>query len=140
MFFYYYLLEYIIGAGGALAKGLDRLLDLRHAPDILHALNNEVTELQNVVQIWDDLGRQYHDTSGSPVPAEICETLEKARQNLLALEQLISYELTNTDSRSGSVKLDKSKWVRSESKIYALQRRIRSDRSSLKDMFGRFTL
>ena len=130
----------IVGAGGALAKRLDRLLDLRHAPDILHALSNEVTELQNVVQTWDGLARQYQDTSGLPVPAELCETLEKARQNLLALEQLISYELTNTDSRSDLVKLDKSKWIRSDSKIYALQRQIRNDRSSLKNMYARLTL
>ncbi len=121
----------ILGAGGQVCKGLQRLTALRNAPAALAALNNEVADIHCMVQEVHDLARQYQDTYSRPVHSSVCRALERVKETVLMLEQLIAHELTQVDSRTGQLKLQRSAWMRSEHKVKELQERTRSNRINL---------
>lgn len=121
----------ILGAGGQVCKGLQKLTALKNAPAALAALNNEVADIHCVVQELHDLARQYQDIYGRPVHPSVCRALERVKETVLMLEQLIAYELTLVDSRNGQLKLRRTAWMRSEHKVKELQQQMRSDRINL---------
>ena len=82
----------IVQAGGAVGKGLTKILNSRNAPDILLALNNEVADLQCIVQDIDGLLRQHLDATDQEPVASVDRMLQKAKQILLKLESLLACE------------------------------------------------
>ena len=49
----------VLGAGGSVASGIERIVSLRHAPDALLALNNEIVDFQLVVRMIQELLQDY---------------------------------------------------------------------------------
>ena len=47
----------ILGAGQTIAKGLDRMRKLNHAPDVLLHLSNEITDMYLLNGSVDELAR-----------------------------------------------------------------------------------
>lgn len=121
----------IIQLSGTIGKGLKKLIDLRNTPDILLALNNEVTDLQCIVQDTDDLFRQLPDTTGADPIASVGRALGKAKKTLHKLECLLAYELTTVKRKDSEVKLDRSVWLRVERKVQFLKDDIREAKLSL---------
>ena len=121
----------IVQAGGAVGKGLTKILNLRNAPDILLALNSEVADLQCIIQDIDGLLRQQLDATDQEPVASVDRMLQKAKQALLKLESLLAYELTTVKGKDDGVKLDRSVWLRVEHKVQKLKDEIRGDKISL---------
>ena len=120
-------------AGGTVSKGLKKIVNLRNAPDILLALNNEVADLHCLVENTDDVLRQHREIIGLEPIACLCRALDKAKRTLLELENLLAYKLTSIrckDQESHLV-LDRSSWLRLESSVQRLKDKIREDKISL---------
>jgi len=121
----------ILGAGGTVGKGLGKIRALKHAPDTLLALNNEIADTEILVREIDEVIRQHQELDQRPISASICRALDKARESLLAFEKLIAYELTVINSVNGEVKLDRKSWLRSGNRMRQLQEQMRNNRVDL---------
>ena len=121
----------LLGASGAVGKFLKKVVALKHAPDILLALNNDIVDLQHVVQVVDEL-RQEHSRMTNKAPLDrVCESLGNLKKTLSALEYLVSYELTVVERDGSHLRLDRSVWLRVENKIRRLRKEIRANKSDL---------
>ena len=120
-------------AGGTVSKGLKKIANLRNAPDILLALNNEVADLHSLVENIDDVLRQHRDNTGLEPIVCLCRALDRAKRTLLKLENVLAYKLTSIKSkdRESHPVLDRSSWLRLESSVQRLKDEIREDKLSL---------
>lgn len=121
----------VVGAGNTIGKGLAKVIALRHAPDILLALNNEIIDLAYVVPDIDGLLKKEAEISGTTPPSSLHRALDNSRQNLTELEQLVLIELTTIKGKKNEAKLDRSVWLRTEPKVRELKDKIRDDRLRL---------
>lgn len=121
----------VIGTAGVVGKGLTKIVALRHAPDILLGLKNEVADLYCVVQGVDHLIRQHTETARAIPIANLCRALEKASMTLFGLEDIIENDLSTVRARDGEIKLDRYAWLRSASKVQKMRDQIRADRVDL---------
>ncbi|KAK3172849.1 hypothetical protein OEA41_006174 [Lepraria neglecta] len=96
----------VVGVGGTIGKGLAKIVALRHAPQIVLALNNEIADLQCVVQDIDDLLRRCSEMTDFLPPT-------------------ISSELTSIKGKRNEAELDRSVWLRAEHKAQKLKDEIR---------------
>ena len=121
----------IIQLSCAVGKGLRKIINLKNAPDILLALNNEVADLQCTVQDTDDLLRQHSEPSGVESTASVDRALINAKKTLHSLESLVADELTLVKSKNNEFRLNRSVWLRSEGRIQQLKDDVQRDRLSL---------
>lgn len=124
----------LLGAGGCIGKVLKKVVSLKHhAPDILLAVNNEIMDLRDVIQIFDDLLQRKYDTSDAAPYGQLSVSLDKVKRTLLKLEQLFSYELTVVEGEGDDLhlRLDKSAWLLAEPKFRAIKDQIRDDKTAL---------
>ena len=121
----------LLGAGGQIRKGLKKVVSLKNAPGILLAVNNEITDLRAVVQIFDDLLQRQYNTRDAAPYSQLSGSLEKLKQTLLGLEQLVSYDLTVIVGDDRHPRLDKSVWLLAEPKFRAIKDQIRDDKTAL---------
>ena len=122
----------LLSAGGTIGKALKKITTL-NSPDDLLALNNEVVDLRNAVQVVSNLFDQHSEITQAAPVSSICFALEKAKRTLLKLESLIAYELTTTTGKDNQLRLDRSAWFRLEPKVLKLKNDIRDDRVRLSE-------
>ena len=121
----------LLGAGGTLAKLLRKGIGLKNAPDVLRALNDEVSELQSTANDVNDLLWSANlDADGHP-PKSLVSTLNRVKSILLQLESYISYQLTTVTADGGSNRLDKSVYVRAEHRLQEFKDEILTSRIAL---------
>ena len=117
----------VLGAGGTAIRGLKKLIDLHRVPDVLLAVINEVSDLQEIKLIF----QMHQDTSTSfqslLSATTITQLLNRAQEILLALDQIINYRLLIEIRHSGEEKMviNRSAWLREEHHIRRLQERLR---------------
>ena len=127
----------LLGAGGTIIQGLERLSSLREAPNTVLALNNEVSdfrvailELMSILQqesAISSISRAYNNNLGS--------VLRRAQDKLMELESLIKYRLLTPTSGS-EIRLNKSAWILERHKIKQIQEEICSIRINLITILG----
>ncbi|KAK0510246.1 hypothetical protein JMJ35_007640 [Cladonia borealis] len=120
-------------AGGTVSKGLKKIANLRNAPDILLALNNEVADLHALLGNIDDVLRHHREIIGLEPIVSLCRALDRAKRTLLELENVLAYKLTSIRCKDGESHqvLDRSSWLRLESRVQRLKDEIREDKVSL---------
>lgn len=118
----------IFGAGGKVGSGVKQLVQLKDALDALLALCNEVTDLQCIVQDVDDLLQQWEEENA--LPSSIKGVLYQAKATVLDLEKTIFYDLTIITTR-GEYRVERSSWLRAETKVAAIKQRIQAVSVSL---------
>ena len=120
-------------AGGTVSKGLKKIANLRNAPDILLALNNEVADLHVLLGNIDDVLRHHREIIGLEPIVSLCRALDRAKRTLLELENVLAYKLTSIRCKDGESHqvLDRSSWLRLESRVQRLKDEIREDKVSL---------
>ena len=126
----------VLGAGGAIAKGMRKIRRLESAPGVLLQLNNEVTDITLLIDLIYDLVRK-----GTPCPSSsakqlefVCATLSRAKDAVLQLEKLIAYTLTK-ETHSGA-EVDRSTWIRSSGRIRNAKDSIRRAREDLNTVWA----
>ncbi|KAL8926529.1 MAG: hypothetical protein Q9208_002856 [Pyrenodesmia sp. 3 TL-2023] len=120
-----------ISASRKVADGISRLSGLRHAPDVLLALNNEVADLQCVLEDFEELAQQSSNTSNHAVTPGFIRAVQKTKKLLLDLEKLYSYELTTFDDRTGRLRVDRSAWLQTQKKVQKAQHDVQQCRLEL---------
>ena len=119
----------VAGAGGNLARGLKRVLELKTAPDALLALNNEVNEVELIIQDVQVLLEQLYTANITP-PISLKMAFEQTKTTILAVESFVAYDLTVITS-DGTLRIDKSRWIRAKEKVKILKKSMKSDRLAL---------
>ena len=119
----------ILGVGGTIAKGLQKLHQMKKAPEILLQLNNEITDLKVVVLAVDELCRQSSDPISAVQQEVVYKALQRAKNIVLELELLINHVLTR-ETTSGS-EISRLAWLRSLNKLKEMKMRIRLGRNDL---------
>ena len=122
----------LLGAGGTIVQGLERLCSLREAPNTVLALNNEVSDFRFIIlEILGLLQQESTRSSTSQAFSQSLDTvLQRAREKLLELECLIEYRLVTPNSGNG-IQLNKVAWVLERHKVKRIQEEIRSLRINL---------
>ena len=120
-------------AGGTVSKGLKKIANLRNAPDILLALNNEVADLHALLGNIDNVLRHHREIIGLDPIVSLCRALDRAKRTLLELENVLAYKLTSIRCKDGESHqvFDRSSWLRLESRVQRLKDEIREDKVSL---------
>ena len=128
----------LLAASGSIVGGLEKLSSLREAPDIILALNNEISDFRLVIYELTNYLQQ--DPAGSPSRAQAFSTqilpiLDRARSKLTELESIIEYRLVLPGS-NGSIRLNKTAWFWERQKVKRIQEEIRSTRTNLVAVIG----
>ena len=128
----------LLSAGGTLSKLLRKGIGLKNAPDVLRALNDEVSELQSTANDVDDLLRTATRDPDDRPPKSLTGSLSRVKSVLLQLESYISYQLTTVTDDGESVRLDKSVYVRAERRLQELKDEIHVSRIALASALSLF--
>ncbi|KAI4230233.1 MAG: hypothetical protein L6R36_000198 [Xanthoria steineri] len=121
----------LINTSRKAVEGIAKLAELRHAPQILLALKNEVVDLQCVLEDLADLEHKFHDTLQEAFTPSLRRTIDRTTKVLLALDELIAYKLTKPGSRDGILRVDRSIWLRSQDRIGRILQDVRDCRIRL---------
>ena len=120
----------ILGTGGAVAKGLFKLRSIKDAPTVLLQLNNDVSDLTLLVQAVDQLLRSYRPAMPPSMQDQVVySALERARNVVLQLEELIEYTLTK-ETGSGP-QANRTAWLGSLDRIKEVKITTRATRDEL---------
>ena len=119
----------LLGAGGAIAKGVDRIRSLKKASDILLQLHNEISDLQLLIHAVNGFFHQHSDPDICDQQEIICAVLQRAKDTVVELEQAIAYVLTKETS-TGS-ELNRVAWLSAFKKVKKLRADMRSVRNDL---------
>ena len=128
----------VLGAGGSVVGGLEKLSSLREAPDMILALNNEISDFRLVVFELASYLRDQPTRSSTNVHTfidNIPPILDRARDKLLELESLIEYKLI-LPRNDGSIRLNKTSWIWERQKVKRILEDIRSIRTNLVAVMG----
>ena len=128
----------LLGAGGTLSKLLRKVIDLKNAPDVLRALNDEVSELQSTANDVNDLLWTATQDSDDPPPKSLISSLSRVKSILLQLERYISYQLTTVTADGKNIRLDKSVYLRAERRLHELKDEIHASRIALASALSLF--
>ena len=121
----------LLGAGGTLAKLLRKGIGLKNAPDVLRALNDEVSELQATANDVNDLLWTANRDSDDHPPKSLISSLSRVKSILLQLESYVSYQLTIVTADGEGNRLDKSVYFRAEHRLQEFKDEILTSRIAL---------
>ena len=121
----------LLGAGGTLAKLLRKGIGLKNAPDVLRALNDEVSELQATANDVNDLLWTANRDSDDHPPKSLVSSLSRVKSTLLQLESYISYQLTIVTADAEGNRLDKLVYLRAEHRLQEFKDEILTSRIAL---------
>ena len=128
----------LISSTKGLTKTLAKIRNIRNAPEELLALTNEVSDLRI---IFSDVQGYIHSTRrspGTPRLAIIQEEVQhmailvnRAKDKLLELDQLIQYRLTKPESIEGHIKVSRRGWARAKNTIEGFRQSLRDIRLNI---------
>ena len=133
----------IIGVGGQAAKAVRKLASLKGAPDLILALNNEITDIHLVVvAIQDVFERQ--QASGVPFPgnrageisvdASVTNSLAQANEKVTELDAL--YKRFDMSIFGSNAKFNRGAWLREQKRVRQMQEDIKNVRLKLAAALG----
>ena len=120
-----------VDAGGQLAKLIKKGIDLKDAPQVLRALDNEISRLRIIVGEVDDLLRTPAEDGLRHPPRALVSELENLKSILLQLEEYMAYELTIPTANGSKIRIDKSEYIRAERRLQEYKHQIYEGRSAL---------
>ena len=135
----------LLAASRSMVGGLQKLSSLRQAPDIILALNNEISDFQLVIfeldnYLQQDLARssannQPCSANNQPFSADILPILDRAKVKLMELKSLIEHRLL-LRGPNGAERLNKAAWFWERQKVKRIQEEIRDLRANLVAVVG----
>ena len=132
----------IVGVGGQAAKAVRKLASLKGAPDLVLALNNEISDLHLVVlaiqgvfqrQQTSALSFPGNQVVDSNVDASVTNSLRHAKEKVVELEALHNRltKTTTASGSSGSTAFNKGAWLREQKRVKKMQEDLRNVRLKL---------
>ncbi|KAL9117116.1 MAG: hypothetical protein Q9187_006351 [Circinaria calcarea] len=123
----------VIGAADGIVKTLAKVRSMKNAPDELLALTNEVSDLRIILGDIDNYFSQ--STNRAQTPQEQLEhmsvLINRAKERILELDQLIQYKLVKPESVSDQIKVSRQQWARAKDVIEKFRQSLRDMRLNL---------
>ena len=109
----------VVGAAETISKTLSKFRLLRKAPTGLLALNNEITDLTITLHTLEGHLSSNLDKNTLPqdVSHQISKLIDKAKDCLLQLDQLIHHRFLKSGSLDGEYKVFRIRWLRANDTI-----------------------
>ena len=126
-----------LGIGGKAAGAINKIAVLKSAPDVVLALNNEITDLRFVVSAIQDTLRRQRDArllspgNGIGYDASVTNSLQQAMDKVTELESLYNYLQKFVSSPSSFIKFNRIAWLRKQPKIHRMLDDLKSVRLQL---------
>ncbi|KAL8811735.1 MAG: hypothetical protein Q9200_001568 [Gallowayella weberi] len=108
------------------ADGISKILDLKDAPNILLALNNEVVDLHFVIQDLAELEQRFQNTLYEAITPSFRRVIERTKEVLLSLDKLIAFRLTTPSSEFGLSRVDRSISIQSYSETRRIDYQVKT--------------
>lgn len=124
----------VVGAADTISKTLSKIKILHHAPEELLALNNEVSDLKVVLSSVESYITAEHldaSVTSQDLPRHMSTLLERAKDQLLQLDQLIHYRFLKAGSLDGEYKIFRLEWVKAKSTVENHRQVLRETRQNL---------
>ena len=123
----------VLGAAEGVSKTLAKIKSLRHAPNEILALINEVSDLRIILgEVERYIIRDASRPSPSNEQLQTMSTLvEKAKQSLLELDQLVQYRLLKANSRLAAPRVSRHEWAAAKHVIERFRQGLRDTRLNI---------
>ena len=121
----------VLGAADGLSRVLSQIRHLRHAPNELFALMNEVSDLRIVL---GDIQAYVLQNEGNPQLSKshvqhLVIFADRAKEIVLELDELIQYRLIKPQHQP--IKLAKREWLKTATRIEKLRHRLRDSKLNI---------
>ena len=110
----------VVGAAETISKTLTKVKLLRNAPVGLLALNNEIADLTIILcTVEGHMSSSDLERSAPPqdVLQQILNLVDRAKDHLLQLDQLIHYRFLESGSLDGDYKVFRIRWIRAKETV-----------------------
>ena len=130
----------VLGAADAVGKTLSKVRVLRNAPDELLALNNEISDLTVTLQnVENYLSTDLIEGSSTTSRKEISQSvlhhmsslINRAKDELLQLDQMIHYRFLKSGSFNGDYKVFRVRWARARNTVESHRKSLRDVRQNV---------
>ena len=123
----------VIGAAESVGKTLTKIRNIRNTPSEVLALINEISDLRVILGDFEGYIAQ---NTASPQLLEkqlnhMSILLQRAKDRLLELDQLVEYRLLTPESRSDQIRVSRRKWARSQDTVKRFRRSLRDIRLNI---------
>ena len=121
----------VLGAADGLSRVLSQIRRLRHAPNELLALINEVSDLRIVlggIQTYA-IQNEYDLHLSQNHVRDLMVLTDRAKETVLELDKLIHYRLIKP--QHGTVKLAKTEWLKGATRVERLRHQLRDSRLNI---------
>ena len=122
----------VLGAAEGVSKTLAKIRNLRHAPEELLALINEVSDLRIIL---GDVQNYVRDNAGFPALQDTLQhlsvLLNRGKEKLLQLDELVQYRLTKPESVTDQIKVSRREWARAKTTIDTFRQDLRDIRLNI---------
>ena len=122
----------VVGAAEGVTKTLARIRDIRNAPEELLALINEVSDLRIIL---GDI-QSYVQNDTRPLTLQdalqhLSILINRAKDKLLQLDELIQYRLTKPESVLDQIKISRREWTRAKTTVDKFRQSLRDIRLNI---------
>lgn len=129
----------VIGLGGKTVASLAKLRAIVHAKEELSALINEISDLQAVLTTLSHITAEEENDHVHLGPKKaLASHVQRAKDKILELEELIAYELTKI-GRDGNIEAARHAWLRKRHVVFRLQDELKTIRWNLATSLGMVT-
>lgn len=132
----------LLGACVTASRTLKKIGDLRRAPELVQAVNNEISDLHlMIIDMSDRFERFKRNCSTIPrvdrAISQLCtSTLDQTRDKVLEIETLIQYQLLKPENEHLTV--NKRAYLRHHGKLVKLHTELRDFRQRIANIFSHF--
>ena len=117
----------VIGAAKGVSKTINKIRNFRDAPNELLSLINEISDLRIVLgDIQGNLTQNASSIHLQEQSEHMSTLLNRAKEQLLQLNELVQYRLVRSDSTSQQVKISRQEWARATSMVKKYQKSLRN--------------
>ena len=124
----------ILGAAEGVTKMVGKLKSIQNAPTELLALLNEIADLTLVLRHVQNFTRSQSTRSPQLFPDQfqhLSTLVDRAREKVLRLEELIEYRLVKPDSTPANIKISRLDWVKARRPLKEFQQSLRDIRQNI---------
>ena len=123
----------LLSAGSTVGSGFKRVIDLKHAPNILKKLQDEVSCAHLFASNAKDQIQKAANTVDQQIFTAAINAHDQLDSAIHRVESFIAYELTVPVDSGNAIRPDKSVWLRAGPRIRELSQELRVRTSDLQN-------